>query len=373
MTVADRLTTLRAVRMLRQRYPRCPVILTCRTRAFTDDLRAELGWPVATLAPFTLGQIRHFVPAWYGELVAKGQLAAAQAPLVSDRLLAAIVDAARPRLRVMAETPLLLTMMALVLYNKGELPRDRPHLYERIMELLLGQWDAVRNGESLGQAVGQPTWDSSYLRPVLDRLSYAAHATATSADGRGRLARGHLYTALIDFFTTTEVPGPGDAALRCLAYMEQRSGLLLPDGRETFVLAHLTLQEHCAGREIVLNAADPVALVLQHRADDRWREPIMLGMGLASPLVLDQVLNDLIEREEGEQPKAVVRWYRDLILAAEVGADRDWTYLRTRPQVRVARVQQALRQPMTRRASGVRIRGVERNQRPIWRSMTRVA
>ncbi|RRR75215.1 MAG: NACHT domain-containing protein [Candidatus Viridilinea halotolerans] len=342
--VADRRTTLDAVRTIVQRYPTCSAILTCRTRAFDTALQTALGWPVEALAPFTGGQIRHFTRAWYEELVTKGQLDQAQAERLCSILLRAIGDPQRPRLREMAKTPLLLTLMALVLYNKGELPRDRPQLYERILELLLGQWDHVREGQSLGQAIGMPTWDSSYIRPLLDRLSYQAHGAASSQDGRGRLARGDLYAALIGFFQQTGVASPGDAAVRCLDYIDQRSGLLLPDGADTFTFAHLTLQEHCAGRQIALNAEDPVALVMQHRHDDRWREPIFLGVGLAPPLVLDRLFNDLIEREEAGKSKSVARWYRDLILAAELGADRDWSYLRTRPQIRATRWQAALKQ-----------------------------
>ncbi|PDW00667.1 SUMF1/EgtB/PvdO family nonheme iron enzyme [Candidatus Viridilinea mediisalina] len=310
--------------------------------AATIDGQAEA--PVVLQRSLTGGQIRHFTRAWYEELVTKGQLDQAQAERLCSILLRAIGDPQRPRLREMAKTPLLLTLMALVLYNKGELPRDRPQLYERILELLLGQWDHVREGQSLGQAIGMPTWDSSYIRPLLDRLSYEAHGAASSQDGRGRLARGEVYTALIDFFQQTEVASPGDAAVRCLDYIDQRSGLLLPDGADTFTFAHLTLQEHCAGRQIALNAEDPVALVMAHRHDDRWREPIFLGVGLAPPLVLDRLFNDLIEREEAGKSKPVARWYRDLILAAELGADRDWSYLRTRPQIRATRWQAALKQ-----------------------------
>ncbi|HEU4328813.1 MAG TPA: SUMF1/EgtB/PvdO family nonheme iron enzyme [Roseiflexaceae bacterium] len=344
--VADRLTTLRAVRELARRYGRCPAVLTCRTRAFDEPLRAELGWPIETLAPFTLGQIRHFIPAWYGELVAKIQLNQDQAEQLGQRLLGAITDPNRPRLREMARTPLLLTLMALVLFDRGELPRDRPQLYERMLELLLGQWDQVKDGQSLGEALGLPGWDSSYIRSLLDRLSYEAHAAASSEDGRGRLSRAVLRDELISFFKSMGVAGPGDTALRCLDYMEQRSGLLAPDGPASFVFAHLTLQEHCAGRHLVLSTDEPIAPLLAHRADDRWREPLLLGLGLARPGDLDRLLFELIDRAEAGQPKPRERWYRDVILAAEIGADRDWTYLRTRPTVRVVQIQEALRRDL---------------------------
>jgi formylglycine-generating enzyme required for sulfatase activity len=117
----------------------------------------------------------------------------------------------------------------------------------------------------------------------------------------------------------------------------------MPDGTKTYVFAHLTLQEHCAGRHITLGVDNPLALVLRHRTDDRWREPILLGMGLTRPSDLHSILADLIDREENDQLKPIERWYRDLILAAEIGADRDWDYLRTRPMVKVDRLQRDLR------------------------------
>ncbi len=340
-TTADRRTTVEAIRSFTLLYPQTRVVVTCRTRAFEDGLRTLLDWPVETIAPFTLGQIRHFIPIWYTELVAKGQMTTDQRDRLSQILLDTII--ARPKIQAMAQTPLLLTMMALVLYNKGELPRDRPQLYERILELLLGQWDQVRDGQSLTEAIGLPDWGSNHILPLLDHLSYEAHAAATSADGRGRLQWGSVHKALIDLFKATRVPQPGDVALRCLEYIEQRSGLLTPDDNGSYIFAHLTLQEHCAGRYIALGTDNPVALVMRHRRDDRWREPIMLGSGLMHQAILNSVLSELIEREEQGQPKPAEDWYRDLIFAAEIGADRDWNYLRTRPLVKVDRLQRDLR------------------------------
>ena len=131
------------------------------------------------------------MPAFYAELIANGQLERAQAEKLGQELIDTIV--ASPKLRAMAKTPLLLTMMVLVLYHDGPLPRDRPLLYERILELLLGQWDKLREGQSLAEAIGQPDWDSERIRPLLDQLSYQAHDTASSEDGRGRLRRGRLH------------------------------------------------------------------------------------------------------------------------------------------------------------------------------------
>lgn len=340
--VASRRTTLEAVHDFMRLNPKARSVLTCRTRAFDEELRALLAWPIETIAPFTLGQVRHFVPAWYGELRTKGQITTDQHERLSESLIAAIV--ANPKLREMAQTPLLLTMMALVLYTKGELPRDRPQLYERILELLLGQWDKVRDGHTLAEAIGLPDWGSERIRPLLDQLSFDAHRDVSSEDGRGRIARGKLRDDLCSFFEAARVEQPWEVARRCLDYFEQRSGLLAADESQSYVFAHLTLQEHCAGRHL-LRSKDAVRLVMQQRDDDRWREPILLGLGVVqeiNPALIDRVLSDLIDRDEAGRPKPVERWYRDLIFAAEIGVDRDWNYLRTQ-QVNVERLQRDLR------------------------------
>ncbi|MDZ4722163.1 MAG: SUMF1/EgtB/PvdO family nonheme iron enzyme, partial [Roseiflexaceae bacterium] len=342
--VATRAITLRAIRNFCRLYPRNLAILTCRTRAFSETLREDLGWPVDQLAAFTLGQIRHFAPAWYTAL--RGKLQEGQVEQLSQKLIDTIV--ASPKLRQLAETPLLLTLMALVLLNRGELPRDRPKLYEEVLELLLGQWDAVRDGQRLGDAIGLPDWGSDRFRRLLDKISYDAHLAATSGDGRGRLRRSDVRDELIEFFTTAQVANPGDTALKWLAYIELRSGLLAPDDDKSYVFVHLTLQEHCAGRHMLLHQG-AAALVAQYRADDRWREPIMLGLGVAQqsrPELVERILTDLIDPEEtGNTTKERVRWQRDLILAAEIGVDRDWNYLRTQ-DVKVDRIQRDLRRSL---------------------------
>jgi hypothetical protein len=58
----DRITTLRAVEEFSHHNQQTRIVITCRTRAF-ELLESALydDWHIATLAPFTLGQIRYFV------------------------------------------------------------------------------------------------------------------------------------------------------------------------------------------------------------------------------------------------------------------------------------------------------------------------
>ncbi len=195
-TSADRATTVQSVRDFAQLHSMAQIVVTCRIRAWTDDLAAILNWHVATIAPLTGGQIRHFVQAWYPQLADKGAILPEQVTHFADSLLSAVFDPTRSRLREMAENPLMLTMMAYV-RTEGELPRDRPALYEKILTQLLDQWDVQRDGQSLSQAIGDERIGSEQIRPLLDQMSYEAHRDATSQDGRGRISRERLERALI--------------------------------------------------------------------------------------------------------------------------------------------------------------------------------
>jgi formylglycine-generating enzyme required for sulfatase activity len=89
-----------------------------------------------------------------------------------------------------------------------------------------------------------------------------------------------------------------------------------------------------------------VKFVLEHRADDRWRVPIFLGLGVVqkkNPFLVESVLRALVERDEEISRKPIDRWYRDLILAAEIGEDRDWGYLQQQ-DVDVTAIQRDVRQ-----------------------------
>ncbi|MBA3948288.1 MAG: formylglycine-generating enzyme family protein [Herpetosiphonaceae bacterium] len=87
---------------------------------------------------------------------------------------------------------------------------------------------------------------------------------------------------------------------------------------------------------------------MEQRADDRWREPIMLGIGAihtqyASMAAdrIETILGRLVNANERGRPKPAERWYRDLILAAEIGQERDWDLLR--PLIDVEHIQDVLR------------------------------
>ncbi|MCA0352716.1 MAG: SUMF1/EgtB/PvdO family nonheme iron enzyme [Chloroflexi bacterium] len=344
----DRTSLLTFLRLFANAY-HARILITCRSRAWTEEYRQITQWPMVELAPLSGGQMTQFINNWFPLLHTKGMIDHAAIDRYAEQLLQALHDPKRRRLREMAANPLLLSMMIFVLARKGILPRDRHSLYEEILKQLLGEWDvASRNGQNLGQAVGDERITGEELRDqVLDRLCYQAHLNSTSADGRGRIQGRELKFELMEYFARVNVANPYHAADRCIAYIDQCSGLIQPeDAGNVYAFAHLTLQEHSAGRHLLFY--ESLDQLLSLRRDDRWREPIFLGVGCLTKASLgstkiEQVLNALVDPdayEAGEIHR--YDWYRDLVLAAELGADCDWGLLRGK-QIRVDPIQRRLR------------------------------
>ena len=344
----DRASLLTFLRLFANAYP-ARILITCRSRAWTEEYSQITQWPMVELAPLSGGQIAQLINNWFPQLHAKGMIEHTAIERYSQRLGQALHDPQRKKLRAMAENPLLLSMMIFVLAKKGILPRDRHSLYEEILKQLLGEWDvASRNGQNLGQAVGDERITGEELRDqVLDRLCYQAHLNSTSADGRGRIQGRELKFELMEYFARVNIANPYHAADRCIAYIDQCSGLIQPeDAGNVYAFAHLTLQEHSAGRHLLFYESREQLLRL--RRDDRWREPIFLGVGCLTKASLgtdriERVLTTLVDSdayEAGEIHR--YDWYRDLILAAELGADCDWGLLRGK-QIGVDKIQRRLR------------------------------
>lgn len=335
-TSLDRMTVLRFIRRCAGVNAR--ILITCRSRAWIDEYRQMTQWPMVELAPLTGGQMTQFIHTWFPQLHAKGVIAHEAIARLSQRLVQAFHDPNRDKLRKMAENPLLLSMIIFVMADSGKLPHDRARLYEQILAQLLEQWDAKRNGHDLAQAIGDERITGKKLRDfVLDRLCYQAHLATTSNDGRGQIEAMQLKQALMAYFAKIKIKtnDPYWAAERCVAYIDQRSGLLQPDDTgNVYTFAHLTLQEHCAGRHLLFE--EPLQQTLALRRDDRWREPIFLGVGCLADdkrasskigEVLAALINPNEFRSSPRNPKHRYEWYRDLVLAAAIGADCDWDML----------------------------------------------
>jgi formylglycine-generating enzyme required for sulfatase activity len=355
---------VRAVQQFAREHAACRMVVSCRVRAYEGEENAEWrlpGWPTATLADWTIAQMRSFVDAWYG---AAGVRMPATERDRRRRGLRQALDS-RPDLRRLGIRPLLLTITALVHLNDGELPEDRAGLYSRCIDILLARWESgkVESGYAsafgtLMDYIGLAGVDLKSLRPLLQRAAFQAHETGAPGQA-GSLSRAVLRDLVAEELEHLKHPNPFQGATRFLDYADQRAGILQArDAGDAYVFPHQTFQEYLAGLHLV-NGVDFVPQIMARRADDRWRVPIMLGVGhlvgegaLAMPY---QLLSELVMADEHDEQ----RRQRDLVLAAEIAADVGWPRLE-RGGAGMKQLRRDLAQRLAQVVEGIALPGAER-------------
>ena len=324
-----------AIRGLATQIGKSRIVVTCRTKPYEQDAAWQLrdDWSVRALEPFSFGQVRRFVPAWYAQASAGAQAkyTAAEAQERAGQLVAVLAQ--RPTLQELTASPLLLTMLTLLHYNKKQLPDERADVYEEMVDLLLERWEGVRSNdkdrrvESIGERLGLPQLAGGELRPAIHAIAFEAHRQAV--DGRGVLAGEVMRKQLDAFFAAKLNPAnprgvPRDACAqrsdRLIALLREETGLIQEEGDDAYVLPHLTFEEylaacHLAGRE-------DVALAYGQWRDggDRWREVLLLLMGRLRRqekyALAYAWLDLLVALRDGTAPKAAAQRQRDALLAA---------------------------------------------------------
>lgn len=259
-------------------YPKCRILVTSRTYAYQNqDWRLD-GYAQATLAPFSLGQVRQFVDHWYAHMAVVRRMNEKDAQGKAELLKRAISGS--DRLSGLAERPLLLTLMAsLHAWRGGSLPEKREELYADAVDLLLDWWErqrVIRDAEGQYLLV-QPSLleflkvDRQNMRDLLNELAFKAHESQPDLQGTADIAEGDLLSGLMRIRENQNV-NPREL----VEYLSSRAGLLLPRGVGVYTFPHRAFQEYLTA--CYLTDHDYPELVAELACNDlnRWREVALL-------------------------------------------------------------------------------------------------
>jgi formylglycine-generating enzyme required for sulfatase activity len=267
------LDTVHAIRDLSSTYSESRYLVTCRTLAYVRERDTDMRlseFATATIAPLNSQQIESFVNAWYREIGRRGWEIRKGA---EANLLSAV---RHPDLAPLARNPLLLTQMALLHGTYGRLPRDRVDLYDEVVQLLLTRWEEVKGiGGELIQALSLPELGPKTLQNALSEVAFRVQSTGSGkADSISR-------AQILDIMQRYLGGDWGKAQFVC-TYVETRTGLLRPVGKDSFALPHPTFQEFLAAKHLSqqhdfgAKAADLVRVDPQ-----RWRGVYAMAVRLA--------------------------------------------------------------------------------------------
>jgi formylglycine-generating enzyme required for sulfatase activity len=272
----------RAVETFAQTFQHCRYLATSRTYAYQQQDWKLRGFAETQLLPFQPWQIKAFVAAWYAQMSALQRLTAADAEDRAARLTAAALN--NPRIRELAERPLLLTLIAKLQTEKGgNLPEQPEELYARAVDLLLDEWESTKPRRTAeGNTEPEPSL-AEYLRVgrdrirrVLDQLAFEAHRDQAEATGTAHIPGERLVAALL---AAAQDP---DAKPRRLAdYLSHRAGLLNEHGNGIFQFPHRTFQEYLAACHLTDDHFPDQLASLARHDPQRWREVVRLAAAKA--------------------------------------------------------------------------------------------
>ena len=272
----------RAIETFVQTFQRCRYLATSRTYAYQQQDWKLRGFAEAQLLPFQSWQIEAFVAAWYSQMTALQRLTAADAEDRAALLTAAALN--NPRIRELAQRPLLLTLIAKLQTEKGgTLPEQPEALYARAVDLLLDEWESTKPRRTAGGGTEPEPSLAEYLRvgrdrirKVLDQLAFEAHRDQTEATGTANIAGDRLVAALL-----AAAQDPDAKPQRLTDYLSHRAGLLNEHGNGVFQFPHRTFQEYLAACHLTDDDFPDQLAALARHDPQRWREVVRLAAAKA--------------------------------------------------------------------------------------------
>ncbi|MCB0082070.1 MAG: NACHT domain-containing protein, partial [Caldilineaceae bacterium] len=244
-----------AVEAFSGRYKQNFLLVACRILSYKEpdeakeepDLRLSPRFRSFTLAEFNQEQRDSFVHAWYRELKNKGHLPGLDETILSSDLQRAI---RRSDLERVAGNPLLLTVMAMVHVEKGELPNSRALLYDETIDLLLSRWETTKDAATvapLRQLLKSANRTEADLTTRLAAVAFTVHTQAGSEAANDEKKVADISeTYLCSELSRLHKKDLGWGQ-KLLEVIKERAGLLIERSPGQFAFPHRTFQEYLAG------------------------------------------------------------------------------------------------------------------------------
>ncbi|MEU0953412.1 hypothetical protein ABZ353_13875 [Streptomyces niveus] len=251
-TVSGRLVS-HAIEVASLAYPLARFLVTSRRLGYTAVQLDRSIFHDYILQPFDSGQVESYARKWF-TFRSEGS---------EKQLKKAVMDfmGASESIPDLRENPLLLAVICLLHAGHSELPRSRPKIYRKCVELLLRTWDSHRG-------IGEHRLDLEVFEIVLAEIAHltlfepAHRAGMTESQVREVAVRVLLRDAVSDRFEAVALAKRMINLCRGRAWMftDVASG---PPDAEIFSFTHQSFQEYFAARRLVLTCDTPAELAVE--------------------------------------------------------------------------------------------------------------
>ena len=257
--------------------------VSCRYSGYGGAVRFSGEFLHLDIRPLDAAQVRRLVRTWFRVAArALPRYSAAEARRSAQALIAALDGAgySSQQLKVLVGSPLLLTLMCVVVLRGGEMPRQRVAFYGECLRVLLGRW-----GKAMRQA--EPALEVDTALAVLRPLAYELHAAGRRDDYSRVEAVDHIERRLAEL----DVSG---SPFRILEWLHRECGVLEEYAPQRYGFMHLGLQEYLAAAHVESHAGKLLERLARDFGKEWWREVVLLLMGLAGRSVFRAFLSEVL-------------------------------------------------------------------------------
>ncbi len=299
-------------------------LVTCRTASYTRATRFDAvrgkEFTHLTVKPFNLEKIEKFLLNWYGwyqkkvrqrketfEAEARNDLSKMMAVIRNDENIFAI-----------ATNPLMLTILALIEHEGGQLPRNRADLYQKCLNMLAGAWENIRSlheTENREFKLGDRRITEDFIVEFLGPVARKMHTKATP-----EIEYGKLKQTFTESFETRnkDLLLSREQADDFIKILKQQSGILHEASTGIYAFSHLTFKEYLTARVITDLTPDPIHELKGRLFKPEWQEVVLLIAATLKKLRATEFIRAILESKTSG--------YKNYLLAGQcvvdIGRDR---------------------------------------------------
>ncbi len=278
---------------LATRFPQTRFVLTSRPHGYQA---APLPGPVPRwrVVPFDDERIGRFFAGWFQALAREGvEVGAQESP--EERAAALTTDVlARPRIREMAQNPMLCTLIVLVHRSRaGRLPERRVVFYEAAVRTLVEFWERAKHSPVQPEKYEFP--EPELLIHALAEVAWRAFHELGRREIPGEQLRAWLRESLED-----DPQWGGQRGRRAvddlLKLVRERIGLLIDLGADRYQFAHLSLHEYLVAQYVLdrLTEEQSRRVVCHYLHAPEWEEALRLTVADAGQARADGLVRAIL-------------------------------------------------------------------------------
>ena len=256
---------LKEIRQFSDRFSKNQFVITCRIAAkeYTFEKFTEVE-----VADFDDDQIFNFTNNWFKDKAVK-----------SESFIKRLEE--NNRIKELAASPLLLTLLCLAFEESGDFPANRSELYKEGLDALLKKWDAKRGIQR------DQIYKKLSVQRKEDLLSKMALTTFEGSEYFFKQKVAEQY--ITEYIRNLPNANTDEEALQLdsdqvLRSIEHHHGLVVARAKGIYSFSHLTFHEYFTAREFVIvrqSSKEALQNLVSHITEKRWREVFLLAVGMS--------------------------------------------------------------------------------------------